>query len=93
MQTLVTPSQGCSTQNLALIGQVVSEEKSLKMVDDDDVERRMPEHGYTISSPMSLWLSRSGERKSQLYILFINVKMPTVFGILTLMSKINFMHT
>ena len=39
-----------NTQNLALIGQVVSE-KMFEIVDG-----RTPDHGYTISSPMSLRL-------------------------------------
>ena len=38
--------------NLALIGQSVLE-KIIEILDDDG---RTPEHGYTISSPMSLWL-------------------------------------
>ena len=38
--------------NLALIGQVVSEEK----LSTDDDRRWTPDDGYPISSPMSLWL-------------------------------------
>ena len=38
--------------NLALIGQSVLE-KIIEILDDDG---RTPEHGYTISSPVSLWL-------------------------------------
>ena len=42
----VPPTHGGSTQNLALIGAVVWEKNMFKIVN-----RRMPEHGYTISSP------------------------------------------
>ena len=54
------PTQGSSTQNLALIGQAVSE-KMFEIVDDVRRQRRRTtdgtaEHGYTISSPMSLRL-------------------------------------
>ena len=50
-------SQGGSTLNLALIGQVVSEENMFENVNgrtDDDYGRRI--HGYPISSPVSLRL-------------------------------------
>ena len=56
-QTFVPPTQGSSTKKMALIGQVVSE-KMFKIL-EDGVRRtagRTPEHGYTISSPMSLRL-------------------------------------
>ena len=44
--TLVPPSHGGSTWNLALIGQAVLEKIFEKMVDG-----RTTEHGYTFSSP------------------------------------------
>ena len=54
-QTFVPSTQGGSLWNLALIGQVVSEKK----ITDDG---RTPDHGYTISSPMSLWLRLAKKR-------------------------------
>ena len=43
--------------NLALIGPAVSEEKIFEIVDDGRTDDgRTPEHGYTISSPVSLRL-------------------------------------
>ena len=47
-QTFVPQTHGCSTWNLALIGQVVLE----KISENDGL--RMTDHGYTISSSMSL---------------------------------------
>ena len=46
-----------ASQNLALIGQAIWEKKRFEIVDDVQTDgRRMLEHGYTISSSMSLWL-------------------------------------
>ena len=57
---------------MALTGQAVSEEKIFEIVDDGqttdgrtDNDGRMPEHGYTISSPVSL-------RLDELKIVFLN---------------------
>ena len=55
MLTEISGREGGSTLNLALIGQAVSEKKMFEIVDDDD-DGQTPEHEYTISSPMSLWL-------------------------------------
>ena len=57
-QTFVPPTHRGSTQNLALIGQAVSEEKMFEIVDADGrtYDGRTPEQGYTKSSPMSLRL-------------------------------------
>ena len=54
-ENIVPPTQGGSNLNLALIGQAVSEKKMFEQCErtTDDVRRRMPDHGYTISSPMS----------------------------------------
>ena len=53
-QTFVPPTQGGSTLNLALIGQVVSE-KMFEIVNGQRMDGGLtPEHGYTVSSPMSL---------------------------------------
>ena len=42
---------------MALIGQAVSEEKIFEIVNDGrTTDRRTPEHGYSISSPVSLRL-------------------------------------
>ena len=48
-------TQGGSTENLALICPAVSEKKMFKHCGRMD-DGQMPEHGYTISSPMSLRL-------------------------------------
>ena len=61
------PSHRGFIQNLALIGQAVSENKMFEIVHDvgrTDV-RRTPEHGYTVSSPMS-----SGELKQKQMLQF-----------------------
>ena len=51
-QTIFVPTtHRGSTQNLALIGQAILE-KMFKIVNG----RHQTEHGYSISSPMSLWL-------------------------------------
>ena len=60
IQTFVPPPQGGSTYNLALIGEAVSEEKMFKHCrrrrqrqrpQQRQRRQRMPEQGYTISSP------------------------------------------
>ena len=48
----LSPTQGGSTQKLALISQAVLE----KMFEHCEGRRRPPEYGCTISSPMSLRL-------------------------------------
>ena len=47
--------------NMRTIGPAVSEKKIFEIVNDDGrtTDGRKPEHGYTISSPMSLRLRRA----------------------------------
>ena len=49
----LSPFEGGSTYNLALIGQAVSKGKTFEIVNG---RRRSPDHGYPRSLPMSLWL-------------------------------------
>ena len=59
-QTFVPPSHWGSIWNLALIRPAVFEKKTFEMVDDrrrtttDDDDGRTTDHGFAISSPMSL---------------------------------------
>ena len=56
-----SPTQWGSTQNLALIGQAVLQKKMFEIVNDG--RRRTPDHGYTISSPLRLWLRWAKNKK------------------------------
>ena len=49
-------AQGGSIENLALIGHAVSEEKTFEIVDGRMDDGGTPDHGYPISSPVSLRL-------------------------------------
>ena len=49
MYTLVPPSYRCFIENLALIGQAVSEEKIFEIV-DGRTDGQTPDHGHPISS-------------------------------------------
>ena len=55
-QTFVSPTHGGSTWNLALIGHVVLEKifDNGGQMDDWQTDGQKTDHGYTISSPMSL---------------------------------------
>ena len=72
-QTFVPPTHGSSTWNLALIGPAVLEKKTSENGGWTDNGRRMMEHAYTISSPMSLkahWWAKKESRKIAVILKF-----------------------
>ena len=65
-------------QNLALIGKVVSGEKMFEIVDG-----RTPEHGYPISSPMSLrlrWAKIGGNLRKIRFFKIVQKTRSSSFG-------------